>query len=511
MKLPSHRLWALLPLVSTVVRAQEGGLPAGNVTNNANYQCPQDTCVPPACLCASQSPPGGLQPKQVPQFITLTFDDSVNDGVIDVINNITAALNTKPNPNGCNPAATFFISTQWTDYWSVQRLFGSGHEIAVHTMTHVATPPLSEIQGSFKAVNAFAGVPAKNIVGFRTPFLAYDSSTFQNLKTAGTFLYDSSMEMNPINGYWPYTLDYGAATTCTTGPCAGSFKGLWEIPLYSLMNPDGTENAAMDPNPAPGAVTLTQSDIVALLKYNFLNHYNGTRLPFGMYLHAAVALPTIEAVRLPAYIEFIQWTQQFDDVYWVSNQQLLSWMLNPTDIEHSLVSHSLGCFAPATDPSNVEICDGIDNTGNGIVDAGLVSDCYFPSTQSSFRTCFGCPTSDPSTSNPVPGFQSPSTAGKFVPDTGCFNQTWDPKTGTCSPFTNVHVEPSPSLRPKPTTTSGTSGSLTSSQQGGVGSALGGGAIAGIVVGVVVAVAVVAAAVVFSTRRKRHSASTETSI
>lgn len=39
--------------------------------------CDPTTCKLPNCLCPSLTPPNGLQPKDVPQFVTITFDDSV--------------------------------------------------------------------------------------------------------------------------------------------------------------------------------------------------------------------------------------------------------------------------------------------------------------------------------------------------------------------------------------------------------------------------------------------------
>jgi hypothetical protein len=39
--------------------------------------CDPNTCKLPNCLCPSLTPPGGLAPKDVPQFVTITFDDSI--------------------------------------------------------------------------------------------------------------------------------------------------------------------------------------------------------------------------------------------------------------------------------------------------------------------------------------------------------------------------------------------------------------------------------------------------
>ena len=142
--------------------------------------------------------------------------------------------------------------------------------------------------------------------------------------------------------------------------------------MYVLKNPDGTLNAAMDPNNPPGIRTSipTKDSLLTVLKHNFQQRYNGNRLPMGLYLHAAADIGAPS--RTQAYKEFIDWTLTFKDVYWVNNQQLLDWIKNPTDVNASITASSLDCVMPATAPENTEICDGVDNTGNGEIDFMLL-------------------------------------------------------------------------------------------------------------------------------------------
>ncbi|KAJ3299272.1 hypothetical protein HK104_009488 [Borealophlyctis nickersoniae] len=245
-------------------------------------------------------------------------------------------------------------------------------------MTHQGTPSTQEILGAYEALNTFAGIPKQQITGFRHPFLLYNDESLANIQSTRLFQYDSSMPLSYLQaGYWPYTLDNGPVATCTAGTCSPQFRfpGLWEIPLYSLVNEDGTENATMDPDPVPGgAVGIpTKDEIVRVLKHNFLTHYNGGRLPFGIYLHAAIAVT--QPQRVTALREFAGWIvgSGYRDVYWVTNQQLLKWMANPTDVDGSLKNPALDCLMPATAQGNKEICDGVDNDGNGQIDEGLVS------------------------------------------------------------------------------------------------------------------------------------------
>jgi hypothetical protein len=117
-------------------------------------------------------------------------------------------------------------------------------------------------------------------------------------------------------------------------------------------------------------------------------------------------------------------------VYWVNNQQLLAWMKNPTNIADSITNPELDCVMPAQDASNPEICDGIDNNGDGTIDKGMSSSCYYPAAGASFSTCFGCPPNIPSVNTPIP--LAANYTPNWIPDNGCPNQqAWDPQNGVC--------------------------------------------------------------------------------
>merc|ERR1719234_5457 len=38
-------------------------------------------CKLPDCFCSGTKPPKGLEPQNIPQFVMLTFDDSINPNV----------------------------------------------------------------------------------------------------------------------------------------------------------------------------------------------------------------------------------------------------------------------------------------------------------------------------------------------------------------------------------------------------------------------------------------------
>lgn len=62
--------------LSSFVLAQDG-TPTIVQGGTNPYTCDPTKCIAPKCMCASQSPPGGIKPADAPQFVTITFDDSV--------------------------------------------------------------------------------------------------------------------------------------------------------------------------------------------------------------------------------------------------------------------------------------------------------------------------------------------------------------------------------------------------------------------------------------------------
>ena len=59
-------------------------------------------CTLPSCWCSSDGTlvPGGLTPSDVPQMVTITFDDAINDENWRLYQNRLFSPSRK-NPNGC--------------------------------------------------------------------------------------------------------------------------------------------------------------------------------------------------------------------------------------------------------------------------------------------------------------------------------------------------------------------------------------------------------------------------
>ncbi|EIN14312.1 hypothetical protein PUNSTDRAFT_49130 [Punctularia strigosozonata HHB-11173 SS5] len=429
-------LAAFLPLL---VVAQDGSISGPTSSSQAaGYSCDTSKCKLPDCNCASTSPPGGLSPSQVPQFVVFTADDAVQSYTIDAVNQFLAH---RKNPNGCTPKMTYFTSLNYTNYTLVTDWFVAGNEIADHTMTHVGTPPSDEINGNLVALNALAGIPLNSIQGFRAPYLNYSVDTLKLLAQAD-FTYDSSASASiPVtddgtDAFWPYTLDYGMANDCLSvdGICKGEPKlpGFWEIPMYAFFDNLGVNGPhLMDPwlDAANGGSSVNDTATFEYMKNTFTAHYTSNRQPIGLYthpIHVSLSYPgsTASNSTIKMINAFLDWAQEQDNVWIVSNEQLLAWVKNPVPVDQLDQVDALKCSTPDVDASE-KICNGIPQN-----EAGLLSHCAF--SDFPFYTCYGCPEVPPSPSDPNPPQQVPDgEQARFRLPSNCSTPFWDPIDGKC--------------------------------------------------------------------------------
>ncbi|ORX59012.1 hypothetical protein DM01DRAFT_1333603 [Hesseltinella vesiculosa] len=389
------------------------------------YSCDGNACqLAHNCLCASKNPPAGLNPKETPQFVVVTFDDSVQDSLMATAKKM---LNVT-NPNGCKAKGTWYVSMEYTDFSLVQQWYVDGHEVADHTFSHVGNPPSEEIAAAKSMLHTYAGIPNNKIVGFRAPFLNYSQDTFKHLSEQ-QFTYDSSASaVGDDDLYWPYTLDYGLANlNDATGGSSASVRipGLWEFPMYSVAN-----NAGI-PQLMDVYLAGPPSDVKSWSLTTFDKHYNGSRQPFGIYVHPTHLTPNAAAdpaAQLNGMLELIKTIAEKPDVWFVTNYQLLQWMKNPVKVSELGKQAYMKCQQP-TIPQ--EICNGLDDDSNGTPDDNLLNNCNFGTTN--FKTCFNCPATAPSPSNPTPNpsTQNGSAGYRYpVPDT-CDTVWWDPVGNKC--------------------------------------------------------------------------------
>jgi peptidoglycan/xylan/chitin deacetylase (PgdA/CDA1 family) len=333
---------------------------------------------------ASDQPPGGLVATQVPQFVLLGFDDNPET---EPMTWFVDYAKDRRNPAGRGAAATFdggpvraiFFSNgkYWNDRTLItvhHRALNEGHEIANHTQNHgngaafTAAEWRSEI-AACAATYDETGIPAKGVIGFRTPYLAYNADTFVALSAFG-MTYDSSIEegdqpgQDGTNFFWPYTLDAGSPGNAATFPAesprrVGSHPGLWEIPLHVFMIPADEDCARYGATPGlrarVGAKLKTSygggsgepvdrisgldwnvleaakcdgPEFLAILKYSLDLRLAGNRAPFMVGGHTAL-YPAKMPDRRKAIEEFITYALSKPEVRFVTGKQLLEWLRKP--------------------------------------------------------------------------------------------------------------------------------------------------------------------------------------
>ncbi|XP_041975248.1 uncharacterized protein LOC121730318 isoform X5 [Aricia agestis] len=294
-------------------------------------KCRKDVCLLPDCFCGGKDIPGDLPVDKVPQMVLLTFDDSVNDLNKQLYSDLFEKG--RVNPNGCPISATFYVSHEWTDYSQVQNLYAAGHEMASHTVSHSFGEQFSqkkwnrEVGGQREILSAYGGVKLEDVRGMRAPFLSVGGNKMFKMLYDSNFTYDSSLpvyENKPPS--WPYTLDYKLFHDCMIPPCpTKSYPGVWEVPMVMWQDLNGGRcsmgDACANPPDAEGVYKM-------ILK-NFDRHYTSNRAPFGLFYHAAWFT---QPHHKEGFIMFLDFINQMQDVWIVTNWQALQWVRDPTPI-----------------------------------------------------------------------------------------------------------------------------------------------------------------------------------
>jgi peptidoglycan/xylan/chitin deacetylase (PgdA/CDA1 family) len=236
-------------------------------------------------VAASAAPPCGLAPAQVPQLVSLGWDDNGYSGLAGSggtggMHWAVEMLGARRNPDGTAVRNSFYMTSVYADTWgsesptfvkrSWQAALAQGHEIGNHTRSHATNRSVSEsgwrteLQACLDLLtrpfdpnevnhtpddSKGIGAARGDIVGFRTPFLEYNDSTLKVVKDLG-FRYDCSIEegyqydQDGTNYFWPYTLDNGSpghdlqrTWPGSTLPPLTSHPGLWELPVHPVIVP----------------------------------------------------------------------------------------------------------------------------------------------------------------------------------------------------------------------------------------------------------------------------------
>jgi len=324
---------------------------AGEDDPNRAPACSRDICQLPDCFCSEDGTevPGNLCPSntkcdRVPQMVTITFDDAINNNNIALYDEI---FKDRYNPNGCTIKGTFFVSHKYTNYSAVQDMHRLGHEIAAHSITHKENETYwslgskddwaKEMAGSRSIIEKFANITDNSVVGLRAPYLRVGGNNQFKMMEEQQFLYDSSITaplQNPP--LWPYTLYFkmphrchGNLQNCPTRPLA-----VWEIVMNEL---DRREDPSVEEH-LPGCAMVDSCSSIRgeeqfynFLNYNFYRHYEQNRAPLGLFYHAAWLKNN------PQFFDtFLYWLDEIrdihKDVYFVTMTQVIQWIQNPVDV-----------------------------------------------------------------------------------------------------------------------------------------------------------------------------------
>ena len=334
-------------------------LPLPPVRATPAKPCVEADCKLPNCHCASTNIPGGLTPSETPQIVTISFDDGLR--VEDYERFYSKFLVGRKNPNGCPIPLTFFITHNYTDYALTEDLFSEGHEAADHSVTHREEPwwlnaTVAEISKEVVDMQtillAWANIARSNVTGFRVPNLATSENEIQALYE-NKFTYECSMTTPTM--YWPFTLDYKSPICTKPATCPeNSYPGLWILPNIQYKQKSGLNCVMLDACTDP----TTEEEWLEFLLNNFNTHYNGNRAPFGLYAHSAWFFFPNQG-RLEALEAFLDKILSMQDVYIVTQSQMLAWVRSPTPLSKVKAFQPWQCPkrpAPRCSYTNEKVC-----------------------------------------------------------------------------------------------------------------------------------------------------------
>lgn len=336
--------------------------------------------------------PGGFPHNQVPQFIVLGSDDNTN---VEAMYWLLDYLESKIHRDGSRLRMSFYSNSRSHVNWhhapdlvqAHKRAMKLGHELGNHTSNHArlvsGLPGHNQVRvgtdSIYRIINELnedlielVGVAPQQIVGFRTPYLAWSDSVFTAARMAN-MLYDCSINEStggPGNYIWPYTMEEGAPQSQyswwveTHHTPVGSHPGLWQLPCYMFRGPasltahmDSLADFAhdnlitgLDYNlwaAPPAGWLLDRKQSLETLKNTLNLKWNGNRTPMTIGIHSQYYADDFhnsgfarirDAHDRRAVLEaFIDYALTLENVWFVSAVQVISYMKDPVSVD---------CFHP---------------------------------------------------------------------------------------------------------------------------------------------------------------------
>lgn len=377
---------------------------------NSAPECDKEICKLPDCFCSEDGTevpgdmcPGGYECDRVPQMITITFDDAINQNNIDLYADIFGSG--RRNPNGCTIKGTFFVSHKYSNYSAVQNIHRLGHEIAAHSITHNDDESFwtkgsvdswaKEMAGSRLIIEKFANITDNSVLGLRAPYLRVGGNNQFTMMEEQSFLYDSSITaplQNPP--LWPYTMYFKMPHRChgNLQNCPTRSHAVWEMVMNEL---DRREDPTVDED-LPGCAMIDScSNILSgdqfynFLTHNFYRHFDQNRAPLGLFYHSAWLKNNPEF-----YDAFLYWIDEVlenhPEAYFITMTQVIQWIQEPVDV--NLAQN----YAPWQ-----ERCDVGPRTDCLVANScKLVSD-EVPNEVLNMQTCLRCPNTYPWLNDPT--------------------------------------------------------------------------------------------------------------
>ncbi|KAK6179904.1 hypothetical protein SNE40_012154 [Patella caerulea] len=318
-----------------------------------NAQCVQgDNCRLPDCLCRTTAPPRGLLERDTPQMVYFAFDGPIEGRVYSEY--ISLFDPSRKNPDGCPISATLFVAKNGNYITYLQNLANRGFEVALRGGHRGAYKDIGTLETDLDQELSIMKqyLPNSTFTGWRSPATKpLGDGQYQALE-ARRLTYDSTLiiasESSQDTMPWPYTLDFGWKESCYAleGCPNQSYRGLWEVPLYTVRDYLDKFNCIY----ADGCMQnpTTAEETFQFLLSNFLRHYNGNRVPFGINLRHLWFSHNVYVPNKAGLDKFIRYLVEIADVYIVNINQLLDWMRNPTPLSQLKSYQPWICPTPYT-------------------------------------------------------------------------------------------------------------------------------------------------------------------
>jgi hypothetical protein len=254
---------------------------SGSDTSGGDSSGGTTTGVDPSNHPPSQDPPGGLDPANVPMFVSLGWDDNAYSGLEGTPGGMDwarAIHDARTNPDGSPATSSFYFTSVYIGAWQAEsptfvkrswrEAMDNGHEVGVHTHSHSHGGMVAQAEWDTEIETCLdwltkpydpnepdtspddtkgIGASMDEIPGFRTPYLEYNDNLLASVAAHG-FRYDCSIEegWQPDHDAgsfnWPYTLDGGSPghdvlVEWGSKEPINPHPGLWELPAYPVVVP----------------------------------------------------------------------------------------------------------------------------------------------------------------------------------------------------------------------------------------------------------------------------------